>query len=96
MDTKEMYSTFNAIVKNKVCLDFNKNFSGRLLFKEKLNYCLDHLKEEYREIINNSFLIACYQFWWLDKYSESAYYRKRFRAISSFVFLFKTFDENFN
>ena len=81
MNSRKIYNKFYSILKQKETQ------------KSKAISCLDFLKEDYKEILNNSFFNKIYEYWWLDYYSETNYYRKRFRAIRSFVNLYQTLDE---
>lgn len=54
----------------------------------KVNHCLSYLKDDYRDILNNTFFNNIYEYWWTEFYSSSSYYRKLFRAKRSFVCLF--------
>jgi len=65
-------------------------------FKLIFNYCLNRLDYEYRHILVSSYFSDTYKFWWIDFYSKSSFYRKRIKAIASFVLLFEVVYENFN
>ena len=60
-----------------------------------LDYCLSSLKSDFQEILNESYFNVSYKFWWVDYYSKSAFYRRREKAITSFVSLFEMINENF-
>ena len=74
--------------------DFSSPTSTKFL--EVFNYCLMSLKNEYKTILINSYFESDYQFWWVDYYCKSSYYRKRYWAVVGFVRLFEMIYENFN
>ena len=96
---------------DKIYYEFNKIMSMRKPYqihssneKEKkeserfeaiLNFVLSQFKEEYKTIFTRTYLTNDYQFWWLEYYCKSSYYRKRCKAVTSFVRLFKMIYENF-
>lgn len=65
-------------------------------FLNIFNYCLKSLRYEFQRIINKSFMNVKYKYWWVEEYSKSTFYRKRNKAITSFVRLFEFIYENFN
>ena len=96
MCDQEIYSKFNAIIARKErpeVLSISKNFEK---FNKILAYCLASLDFEYKRILQLSYLEKKYKYWWLSMYSKSAFYRKRIRAIRSFVLLFETLYEIFD
>lgn len=86
MSSAEIYSDFYSILEDTKLVNCKK--------KSDISSVLLLLKDEYREIINKSFLNTDYEYWWIETYSESTYYRKRFRAIRTFVNLFNFINEN--
>lgn len=93
----KIYSKINQLIEVRNRLLFLKEKQMEdLKFLGMFNYCLNSMKEEYLFILQNSYLKRSYQFWWLDYYCKSSYYRKRFTAVSSFVSLFEMIYENFN
>ena len=70
--------------------------SKRNKFLEAFNYSFNSLEGEYKEIFSKTYLEKAYQFWWLDYYCKSSYYRKRIIAVTSFVHLFELVHENIN
>ena len=95
----QIYSKINRIseVRNEF-LKVKEKDSHHLKFLGMFNYCKSHIKDEYLQILQKSFFNTnqTYQFWWMDYYSKSSYYRKRFIAVNSFVSLFEMIYENFN
>ena len=72
---------------------------GKQEYKKLLSiirYCLNSLEYDYKEIIRSSYLNKNYKFWWTDHYCQSSYYRKRNKAVVSFVHLFNLIYENFD
>ncbi len=93
----KIYSKINHLIEvRKQFLNLKEKNKEHLKFLGMFNYCLNSMKEEYLFILQNSYLNISYQFWWLDYYCKSSYYRKRFTAVSSFVSLFEMIYENFN
>ncbi len=93
----KIYLKINRIIEErKMILSGKQKEKEQLKFLGMFNYCLSSLKEEYILILQNTYLTLSYQFWWLDYYSKSSFYRKRFTAVSSFVALFEMIYENFN
>lgn len=93
----KIYSKINQLIEvRKQFLNLKEKNKEHLKFLGMFNYCLNSMKEEYLFILQNSYLNISYQFWWLDYYCKSSYYRKRFTAVSSFVSLFEMIYENFN
>ena len=94
-----IYRKIKAIVEKRNtlklnCLDkVNKEEYQRFMFV--FNYCLNSLKEEYQKILLESYFDVKYQYWWIDYYCQSHFYRKRFKAVNSFVNLFEIVNENF-
>ena len=93
----QIYSKIKHIaeVRNKF-LKENESSVERQKFFGIFNYCLNSLKDEYKFILLNSYFNITYQFWWLDYFCKSSYYRKRFVAVNSFVALYEMIYENFN
>ena len=97
MHEQEIYCKFNDIIQIKNAFEFcSHNNEEAMRFFGIFNYCLNSLKEEYRLILTKSYLDNSYQFWWLDYFCKSSYYRKRYWAIVAFVRLFEMIHENFN
>ena len=99
MCDKEMYQKLKMIAKKKLAL-LSKIHTrdGKLEYRKYtaiVNYCLNALKFEYREIITKSYLNPDYKYWWVDSYCKSCYYRKRIKAVNSFVRLYELIYENF-
>ena len=97
MNDPKIYKKFNEIV------DMRNHLNSRFAEKEErdrfirvCDYCLNYLKDDYRLILQNSYFKKNYEFWWLDYFCKSSYYRKRFWAISGFVRLFEVIYENIN
>ena len=74
-----LYDKFDKLVSRKNFSDTNK--------------ILSYLKKDYREILSKTYFEKEYDYWWVDFYSESCFYRKRLRAIKSFMYIFKMFYE---
>ena len=95
----QIYSKIKRIsdVRNEF-LSVKEKDSDHLKYLGMFNYCKSLMKEEYLLILQNSFFNKnkTYQFWWMDYYCKSSYYRKRFIAVNSFVSLFEMIYENFN
>lgn len=93
----KIYSKINHIIeKRNDFLKVKNKTEEQLKYLGMFNYCVNSLEEEYRLILQNSYFKPIYQFWWLDYYCKSSYYRRRFTAVSSFVALFEVIYENFN
>lgn len=93
----KIYSKINRIIEvRKTFLSVKQKEPKQLKFLGMFNYCLSSLKEEYIFVLQNTYFNHSYHFWWLDYYSKSSFYRKRFTAVSSFVALFEMIYENFN
>jgi len=90
MSTQEIYAKFNAVVNEAKLVNNDETIFS------KITHCLNCIKEEYREILNKSYFAQDYKFWWIDFYSETTYYKKRFRAITSFVYLYDSLNEDFD
>ena len=92
----KIYSKINQIIetRNKF-LRLNEKKTEHLIFLGMFNYCANSMKNDYLFILENSYFKPTYQFWWLDYYCKSSYYRRRFTAVSSFVALFEMIYENF-
>jgi len=99
MQKKKIHTKFDSILAKKKELRFRLTTrDGRqeyFKFMSVLNYCLNQLTNEYREILEESYLNPKFRFWWVDKYCKSSFYRKRVTAISSFVRLFDLIYENY-
>ena len=97
MHNSKIYKKFNKILLAQNKITFHPISVEKFeRFTSAINYCLSSLKEEYRMILKNSYFGNSYEFWWLDYYCKSSYYRKRFWAIVAFVRLFEVIYENFN
>ena len=93
----KIYSKISLIIqRRKEILNSKITSKENLWFLGVLNYCTGLMKEEHLEILKLSYFEVSYKFWWMDFYSKSSYYRKRFAAVSSFVSLFEMIYENFN
>ena len=97
MHDKEIYTQLNEIILTHKRLK-RTNFGGEEgnRFLKTFRYCLTSLKEDYRLIMIESYFECSYQFWWVDYFCKSSYYRKRYWAIISFVRLFNIIYENFD
>ena len=97
MCEQKIYSKLQDITKvvNSI-LSNDKNDLTEIRYLGIFRYVLNLLKEDYLFILNNSYFNKSYRFWWLDFYSKTSYYRKRFFAVNSFVSLFEMIYENFN
>ena len=99
MCDKEIYQKLNLIAKKKVVLQSRiLSRDGKEEYRKYqavVNYCLNALHFDYREIIVKSYLSPDYKFWWVDRYCKSSYYRKRIKAVNSFVRLYELIYENF-
>ena len=96
MHDRKIYAQLNEIIELRNKLK-RTNFSGDEgnRFLKTYRYCLNSLKDDYRLIMIESYFECSYQFWWLDYFCKSSYYRKRYWAIISFVHLFEIIYENF-
>ena len=99
MQNEKLETQLDVIIRKANLLKFIPNSRDEKEEYLKLlsitNYCLDRLDLEYREIIERSYLDSEYEFWWVDKYCKTSFYRKREKAISSFVQLFDLIYENY-
>lgn len=97
MRRQKIYTRFNKIINKKNSFRLPTcNQDEKTKFLSVFNYCLSSLKDEYITILKNCYFENNYEFWWLDYYCKSSFYRKRFWAIISFVRLFELIYENFN
>ena len=97
MHKNEIYSRLESIIERK--RRFNSdNFRSeeRTQLNAIIKYCLKNLKEDYRDILLKSYFECDYPFGWVDYYCKSCYYRKRLKAVTSFVLLFEVIYENPN
>ena len=97
MHKNEIYSRLESVIERK--RRFNSdNFRSeeRTQLNAIIKYCLKSLKEDYRDILLKSYFECDYPFWWVDYYCKSCYYRKRLKAVTSFVLLFEVIYENPN
>ena len=93
----EIYSKIEEIIRSRRSILLKpKRTSEHSKFLTAFNYCLGSIKDEFNVILENSYIHPSYHFWWLDYYSKSAFYRKRFFAAKAFVSLFELIYENFN
>lgn len=94
METKEACQKLKKLISLKMCKTRDKLASES---KRKIcifDYCLETLDSSYKELITNCFIDKTYQFWWMDFYSTATFYRKRSRALVSFISLFEMIYEN--
>ena len=100
MQTQNCNAQIQEIVRLKKALqvkhDLRHDDKASKKFFSIYNYCLNSLKSNFREILLKSYFNVSYKFWWVDKYSQSAYYRRRAKAVISFVNLFNLIYENFS
>ena len=92
----EIYRKFNQILKAKRNLKFRLKNNSSERFLKIFDYCLTLLDEEYQTILKKSYIENDYEFWWVDYYCKSSYYRKRFSAVLAFVQLFEKNYEDIN
>ena len=93
----KIYSKIDSIIqKKKEILNTKIKSKENLWFLGVFNYCTHLIKDEHLYILRNSYFESHYQFWWMEYYSKSNYYRKRFSAVKGFVSLFEMIYENFN
>ena len=99
MLNENLHSKFTSIVAKKNAIKFKQKTRDEkheyVKFMSTLNYCLNSLSDDYREIIEESYFKSNFKFWWVDKYCKSSFYRKREKAICSFVQLFVLIYENY-
>ena len=95
MHKNEIYTRLENIIERKRRFN-SENFRSeeRRQLNAIIKYCLKQLKEEYRNILIKSYFECDYAFWWVDFYCKSSYYRKRIKAVTSFVLLFEIIDED--
>ena len=95
MYDRKIYYQFREIMKEefKLRLKKKKDYSR---FKFVFDYSFNSLSLEFQEIIKKTYLDSKFKFWWMELYPQTTFYRKRHRAISSFVHLFNLIYENFN
>ena len=90
-----IYEKFNEIIKIKTGLKNNSFDSNkRKIVIGIINHCLNSVEDDFGLILRKTYFENSYKFWWLDYFSKSTFYRKRFRAISLFVHLFEMIYEN--
>ena len=99
MCDKEMYEKLDRILALKVRLQSHiYTTNGKREYRKYLatfNYCVNQLDTDYKEIFVETYVKRSFKFWWVDKYCKSSFYRKRIKAIYSFVLLFEMIYENF-
>ena len=89
------YSKFDQILEQKSTLEFaSRKKQTRDKFFAILNHCLNSMKDEFRLILEKTYFKKDYEFWWMDYFCKSSYYRKRYLAVVSFVTLYEFIYEN--
>ena len=96
MHDANFYSKIRGLIGNKSEQLFNRRKGDLEKLHYVIEYCLNSLDFEYKQILESSFLKNEYQYWWLDQYSKATFYRKRNKALTSFLILLETIYENFN
>lgn len=96
MRDKKIDSKLISILAKKSWLFLKPQFYYFEKFNMVTKYCLESLHPEYKRIMESILFNHNYKYWWLDHYSQSSFYRKRNKALTSFVLLFETIYENFN
>ena len=99
MQSENSYSQIKEIVSLKKSLEF-KRFLRQYKdtcykFFLTFDYCMNLMRNNFRDILVNSYFNVTYKFWWVDHYCKSSYYRMRARAVSAFVNIFNIIYENF-
>ena len=92
----KIYAKMSKILETRKGYLKEKDNEEKSNFLSIFNYCVNSMKDEYLNILNQTYLNPSYQFWWLDYYCKSSFYRKRFVAVYSFVSLFEMIYENFD
>ena len=97
MHDVSFYSKFSEIIRTRNVLRKEGIYTeeSRRFFRA-IRYSLASLKDEYRMILVNCYFELKYQFWWVDYFCKSSFYRKRYWAIVAFVRLFEIIYENSN
>ena len=96
MCEQEIHSRFNEILTTRNSSRGKEILNDFEIFNITITYCLNSLDFEYRKILQLTFFKKEYPFWWIDTYSKSAFYRKRNKAMRSFVLVFETRYEIIN
>ena len=96
MYDKRIYQKLDKIIQDRKKLQLKQEKKKYARFNVIFNYCLSALSYEYQKILRKSYFEDEYKFWWVDEYSKTAYYRKRIKAVTSFVKLFELINENFD
>jgi hypothetical protein len=52
---------------------------------QRVNFVFSLLTKTEKEIIANEFLFCEPSLWWIEKYSRSSYYRRKFKACKKFI-----------
>ena len=99
MASEKLYLNLDSILEKKKCFiccpKSRDDMQEYLKFTSVMNYCLNALRTDYREIMIESYINPVYRFWWVDKYCKSSFYRRRTKAITSFVNLYNLIYENY-
>ena len=99
MASEKNYEKLDTIIRQKSLLKFRQKTRDEkheyFKFMTSLNYALDSLSYEYKRIMNHTYFERDYKFWWIDEYCKSSFYRKRDKAVASFVHMFELVYENF-
>lgn len=96
MCEQKNYSKFKCILEKRNQLLYSGANKDYEQFNKVINYCRNALNFEYLLIIDSYLKVIQFPFWWTENYSTSSFYRKRLKAITSFVLLFELIYENLN
>ena len=98
----QIMNTFEATAELMKILDsrrtslYEQNKEKFKVISRIFDYCLNSMSNEYRNVLDKTFINPSYKFWWVDYYSQSSFYRMRQKAVSSFVSLYMMIYENLN
>ena len=96
MHESKINEKLRAIIKENNRLKLCGKSEEFVRFNEIMNYCYHSLSYEYQRIFRKCYLDEEYKLWWEEEYSKTNFYRKRIKAVTSFVNLFEMKYENFN
>lgn len=97
MQNNQIYIDFFNILERYKHFNLVKAYPEKrneaISFINKINSIFNLLNDNAVELLRKSYFDVDYPFWWLDQYSKSSYYRRRYRAVYCFVLMYEVYSE---
>ena len=98
MDRQKVKAKMMKIIERRKAIktgfETSTSFNHQLYFLNVFEDVLNDLNSQHKLIIEKTFINTDNNFWWLNLYSKSTFYRLKDEALNSFVNMFEMIYEN--